>query len=45
MTLHFVETMDEVLLVALEEPLEHLASPAAHAALEEAEDKKPGVMH
>ena len=45
MKLHFVETMDEVLMVALEEPLEDLSKGAATQAVEPANKDQKGVTH
>ena len=44
MKLHFCETMDEVLLVALERPLEDLSKTPVPAAVEPAREEAKGVM-
>jgi ATP-dependent Lon protease len=44
MKLHFVDTMDQVLMVALEKPLEDL-SKAVPSAIEQPTEESKGVMH
>ena len=45
MKLHFVESMDEVLMVALEKPLEDLSKAPAPAAIKQTKERAKGVMH
>ena len=45
MKLHFVETMDEVLMIALEKPLHDLAKAPAPEAIKQPKEDAKGVMH
>jgi hypothetical protein len=45
MKLHFVESMDEVLMVALEKPLEDLSQAPPPEAIERPKKSSKGVTH
>ncbi|MEZ5395578.1 MAG: endopeptidase La [Bryobacterales bacterium] len=45
MKLHFVETMDQVLMIALEKPLPDLSKQPAPDAIEPPKEDSKGVMH
>jgi ATP-dependent Lon protease len=45
MKLHFVETMDQVLMIALEKPLDDLSKAPVAGAVEQPKEDTKGVMH